>query len=380
MFPQRTSVFLATSSALLALPAGARAQNPAAAQALFESAKELAAQERYGEACMKFEESDRLDPGIGTKFHLADCWQHEGRTASAWSLFRDVEAQAHTVGQPTRERVAHNRAAALEPLLSKLAIDPGEAASLPHVDVRRDGLAVDRAQWNVPVPVDPGSHVVSVTASGKEPWQTTVEVTPEGRVVTVDVPPLADLGPVATAPPSEAAAPPPAPSSPPESAPPVVPPHRTVAVQPSPPVLPPPPAPRPGVTQWMPLVPTETAHVDDRGAAQRALGWFFVGAGVVGLGAAGYFAWQWSHASNQASFHCIGSICDAAGAQYQTDAHNAQTATWVSVGTGAGSMFLGTVLIATAPVPRLVLHTASVEIQPVVNPRGPSGLAVLGSF
>src|SRR5512140_214162 len=82
----------------------ARAENdPAAAQSLFTEAKRLMADGRYPEACAKLEESQRLDPGMGTKYQLATCYAHVGRTASAWAAFLDVAAQAKTAGQSARE-------------------------------------------------------------------------------------------------------------------------------------------------------------------------------------------------------------------------------------------------------------------------------------
>jgi hypothetical protein len=364
----RASVLIATSSAVLSIAPGARAQSSqSAAQALFDTARELMTQERYGEACPKFEESNRLDPGIGTKFHLADCWQHMGRTASAYSLFREVESEAHTRDQPSRERVARDRATALEPFVSKLVIQPRDAASLPHVQVRRDGLEVDREHWNAAVPVDPGSHIVAVSAPGKEPWQTSVDVPPQGKIVTVEVPTLVDQGAVATA------APPVGPVSP---APAVV--ARPRAVEP--PRLPP-PAPRPGVAEPMPMTLTEVPHLENRGSGQRAVGWLFLGAGIAGVATAAYFSVVWIDKRNDANLHCVGQFCDPAGLQFRSDENDARVATIASASAGVGAMLLGAVLLGTAPGPRLVMRTASsLRVEPLVNPRGPNGLAVLGTW
>ena len=51
---------------------------------LFAEGGKLVADGDHTAACPKFEESFHLDPGIGTGFNLADCWEHIGRTASAF--------------------------------------------------------------------------------------------------------------------------------------------------------------------------------------------------------------------------------------------------------------------------------------------------------
>ena len=85
---------LAAAVALFAAPLHAQQRDPAAAQALFDEATKLTKQGRYPEACEKLAESNRLDPGIGTQFHLADCYEQSGRFASAWAGFLDVASQA----------------------------------------------------------------------------------------------------------------------------------------------------------------------------------------------------------------------------------------------------------------------------------------------
>ena len=80
------------------------------------------AQGKHADACPKLEESQRLDPGIGTQFNLAVCYEQVGRTASAWSTFLDVAGAARAAGQTEREKVARQRATALEPRLIRLTI------------------------------------------------------------------------------------------------------------------------------------------------------------------------------------------------------------------------------------------------------------------
>ena len=52
----------------------------AAAQSLFDEGRRLMGEAKYADACPKLAESQKLDPGVGTQFHLADCYEHLGQT------------------------------------------------------------------------------------------------------------------------------------------------------------------------------------------------------------------------------------------------------------------------------------------------------------
>ena len=325
--------------ALLFVPSVARATDAVAAQALFDDAKQLMADGRYTAACPKFAESQQADPGLGTQFHLADCWQHVGRMASAWALFREVESQAHARGETGRERVAHDRAAGLEPFLSKLLVLPHEGDSIPGLTIRRDGVEIGREQWGVAVPIDPGAHTVAVYAPGKQPWGTGVEVPLDGKIVTIDVPPLSTL-------PNLAAVAVVTPLRPPV----------TAATSTT------------GVTSMMPEGPSETPVVENRGGTQRAFGWFFVGAGAVGLATGAYFGSQWLDYRNQSDPHCVGDACDAAGRQLRSNSTTQGRAAIIAGGSGAVALIVGALLVATAPGPRVVSSPAArVQVVPIVE-------------
>jgi serine/threonine-protein kinase len=312
-----------------------------AAQALFDEAKQLMAQGLYAQACPKLQESLKLDPGMGTQFHLGDCLQHLGRNASAWAIFREVESQAHATGQSSRERVAHDRATALEPFLSRIVVSPQSAGENPRIEVRRDGVSIGRGEWDVPVPVDPGPHVVTLIAPNKRPWETRVDVLADGRVVRIDLPRLADLSDVAA----------PAPPAPPPPSPPAVAagPHPARAAAP-------------------PLPPSEpTTALEDHGGFLRAIGWFFVGAGAVGLGAATYFGLQWTDDHNRSLAHCSGT-CDAVGSAARDDAKRDANLVEAAAGAGGIALLVGTMIVVAAPGPRIVVNNAArVEVAPVVG-------------
>jgi hypothetical protein len=186
------------SLSLLARPAAAQTDS-AAARALFAEGRDLMKAERYEDACPKFEESLRLDQGIGTQFNLAHCWEKVGRTASAWALFLDVAAAARAGNQPQRETAARERAAALEPKLTRLRIEVPNP--LPGMKVTRDDQDVGRPAWGTAMPLDPGDHVLVVTAPGKQQWSHDVKLPGISKTFSVTVPELEDL-PVAKAKPS----------------------------------------------------------------------------------------------------------------------------------------------------------------------------------
>jgi hypothetical protein len=156
--------------------ANAEERDPAAAQALFDEAKKLSAQGKYPEACAKLAESNRLDPGIGTQFHLADCQEKSGKIASAWANFLEVASQARATGHGDREKAALKRAGQLESKLPKLRIDVPEANRVPGLEIRRNGALVGSAQWGTPLPVDPGEHELVATAPGKRTLSQKVRV------------------------------------------------------------------------------------------------------------------------------------------------------------------------------------------------------------
>jgi hypothetical protein len=170
------------------------AADRAAAQVLFDEGRTLMEKGRQAEACPRFEQSEKLEPGLGTRFHLANCYEAVGKLASAFALFLEVAAEAEARGQAERERVARSRARAVEPRLARISIEVPYASS-PALRVERDGALVGSAQWGLPVPVDAGVHRVDASAPGRVTWHTEVEVREEGSVTRIDVPPLAENRP-----------------------------------------------------------------------------------------------------------------------------------------------------------------------------------------
>ncbi len=170
------------------------AADRAAAQVLFDEGRTLMEKGRPGDACPRFEQSEKLEPGLGTRFHLANCYEVVGKLASAHSMFLEVAAEAEARGQAERERLARARASAVEPRLARLTIDVPFASS-PALRIERDGTLIGSAQWGLAVPVDTGVHRVRASAPGRTAWQTEIEVKDDGSITHVDVPPLAEHRP-----------------------------------------------------------------------------------------------------------------------------------------------------------------------------------------
>jgi hypothetical protein len=315
----RGAVHLALALGLCTMaPAIARADdageaaNKAAAQALFDEARELTTANKFAEACPKFLESKRLDPSIGTRFYLADCFEHVGKLASAWTYYVEVADAARAAGQKDREKYATQRAEALKPRLVRLAIKVPDAVrgAVAELSIRRDGALVGEAQWGIAIPVDPGPHVIEVTAKDRKPATLKVDASREGDAVEVEVPM-------------------------PDPLPPPPPPTPVRAVPPPPPPVPPAPPPPP---------PSQ---------APRVVGFALAGAGaVVAVGLGSYFG---ARAISKKSESNGGGNCDAAdtcnatGLSLRSEALSAANASTASIVVGGLALAVGVVLVVTAP-------------------------------
>jgi len=284
------------------------AEDSALATLLFEQGRELIAQGQIPEACQKFAESQRLDPGGGTLLNLARCHEQEGRLASAWSEFQAAQSMARDGGRPDREAEAAYHISALEARLSRLSIVVPAAADLTGLVVERDGRELGRGAWSTAIPVDGGEHVVRATAPGRQPFTVTVVIAREQEQMTLQVPILTALA-VPVAPPVVASATPSRPAAPPE-----------------------------------PLADAETFTP----ARLRWLGIGSIALGVVAWAGGGYALAKALDEKDAAAAHCWVDGCDDVGLDKHSDAvshGNWATALGITgavlVGTGVTLVYLG---------------------------------------
>jgi hypothetical protein len=322
----RIGVCAAAAAAVLAASPGARAQEPsseAAATALFDEGRKLMGQHRYAEACPKLAESEQLAPSGGTLINLAGCYEQTGQTASAWVAWKDAAARANAAGKADAEKSALAHAAALEPSLAKLTVAVAAGSDVPGLVVKRDGAAVGHAEFGMPIPVDPGSHVVEATAPTKKAFSAKVDVAAKQTDARVSVALVDD--PAAVAPPSPAAAAAPAAPVPASS-----------------------PAGTPG---GAPPSAEQPAHAK-AWSTQKTVALVVAGAGVVGLGVGTAFGLVAKSNNDQAlqPQNCrTASLCYPSGLQLTSDAKSAATVSDVALAAGGAAVVAGLVLWLTAP-------------------------------
>jgi len=274
------------------------ATDSATAEALFNEAISLLENAHPAEACRKLEESQRLDPGVGTLLYLADCYQQLGRTASAWATFRDAAYMAKDRNDE-RQKMALEHAQALETKLSYLTLEVTAQPGV-HVELQHDGKAVGEALWGTPFPVDPGKHALLASAPGKQIWSRALDIV-DGQKESVVVPVLSELPPEPVTVPAPAA-----------------------------------PVPEP----------------DTSGETQATVGWVLLGAGSAAIVTGGVLALLARADDSEANAACRPdqtNLCDTAGVDLGDSARTKATWAGISAGVGLAALGGGVTLLLMAP-------------------------------
>jgi hypothetical protein len=175
-----------TFALLLLRAADANAQSASDPDKLFADGLTLLGEERFDEALRKLEEAQALDPGIGTQFNIALCYEKLGKLGTAWRHYLAVQQLAHASGKAPREENARLKLEELRPRLSVLAFTMEDAAG---ATLKVDGATVPAGEW-ASYPVDPGPHRIDVEATARKPWTQTLEAPAPGGRLEIKVPAL----------------------------------------------------------------------------------------------------------------------------------------------------------------------------------------------
>ena len=299
---------------------------PAAAQRaeanlLFDEGRALMSKRDYAQAASKLEQSQQLDPAVGTLLNLGECYLALGRTTSAWTAYRDAAALAATTKQSDRERYATRKAQELEARLSRLEVAITPEARVPGLSITRNGVPVPEGLWGAAIPVDPGVQRIEAKAPGSQSWTADVQVGDATAKARVEIPALI--------PASE-----PAPSGPPAAP---AEPTPNLAVGSS--LALPPPQPTPA--------PVKDDHAEP--SLQPLVGWITTGAGAAAgvAGIAVYFVAQGK--INDAN--CPGSVCvrGTGNKSLHDDGRGLEKLGGGLMILGAAAMTTGVVLVLSAP-------------------------------
>jgi hypothetical protein len=301
---------------LLAPTEAALASDPlTAAQTAFDEGRRLEDAGDFAGAVERFEESERLDPALGTLLNLANCYERAGRLASAWRTFTRGATESAALGESKRAQRAIDRAGALVARLSTLVIRIEGDDVAPNEEVRVDGAQIDRRQWGTPQVIDGGSHVVEAVAPGRSEWSGKVSIANESDRAVVTIPALTPAPPDASPAAASAEA-------------------KPVETVEAPVVVPRPPVETEKKVTWTPL----------RIAAATAAG---VGGVLLGVGTG--FGLEARARWNERQNHCAYNFCTDAGYTLTTQARDAaNVATVAFIGAGAALGAAGALFVFSA--------------------------------
>ncbi len=281
------------------------------AEDLFKSAKKLMAEKKYKDACPKFEESDKLDPGIGVELNLGKCYEDWGKLGKAYHAYTDAEKKAKDANDDRVTKI-HDLVQKLEPQVPRLVIHIPPGSNTKGLTVAIDGVTIGKNELDDPQLVDPGPKQVVYSVDGA-PTKTKLVAVERGGTseVTLELPhakgePVADGDAKPT----------------------------------------PTPKPKPNPSDDAETEPDTTGH------GQRVAGVAVASVGVVAMGVSAYLGLKARSKYNDAlAAHCMGmtNACDAQGLTDTHDARSAANTATIIFAVGAAATITGIVVYVIAP-------------------------------
>lgn len=257
----------------------------AQAEALFNEGRALIEQSELVAACERFEQSQKLDPQIGTLLYLATCHEQTGKTTTAWIEFKEALSLAEAEDKADRVDQAREGVTRVEGSLARASVVLTSPAADQKVVINGRALTI----FDTALPYDPGTLTIEAEAPGHQPHTQSIELPPGPSSITITIPKLAAIA--------------------------------------KPPPKPPPPPPEPDHT---------LAFV---------IGGAGAGIALVGLGLGGG-AWAVADAADE---HCEGSFCDTEGLEGHDTADGLAWASNILTGAGVLGVGAGVILYFVAP-------------------------------
>jgi hypothetical protein len=302
----RTRLLLAAGAALL-VGRTAFAQDAAAASELFERGLADMLASKFETGCPALAESYRLDPQAGALFTLAECEAQWGRIASAVTHYDEYLVRYERMNpreraaQRDRPTIASTRRDALHPEVPRLTLTLPKGAPA-GTEIERGGVKLTLASLGVPLPIDPGEHLLTVRLpDGAEREQRVTIGRGEQKTVELLLPAAATASPSSV------------------------------------------------------VVPTgETAPASDRDRISAETGtspWLYVAGAValVGFGVGATGGVLAMNRKQEIDANCEGTLCNDAGLEAAEDAKRYALVSTIGFGVGAAALATGVVLLLSAP-------------------------------
>jgi hypothetical protein len=325
---------------LLAVAAGARAQSggdASQAETLFYDGRKALDAGDNATACKKFGESLTLLRRASTLVNLAQCSSKLGKLADAQKYAQD----ALSLIPPEDERMGPAKAL-LDDISARVPrITLKLPADLPaQASVRIDGSEMERPRWAQPISLDPGEHVVSLSAlPGKEQSAKVVLAERDRKEIVLD-PGASAAGPAGSATGPAGSATGPAGSA-------------------------------TGTAQGGDKV----APDGDSRATRRTIGFIAGGVGLAGLVAAGVTGGLVVANDATIQANCPNKVCNAAGRDAIAQSNTLVLVNYIAFGLGGLGVAAGAVLVLTSLGGGKEKSTVSVAASP-----SSLGLSWQGSF
>ncbi len=133
---------------------------------LFTEGQRLLKEKSYADACAAFEQSQELDPAIGTQLNIGLCYEEWGHITQAYKAFVEAARLANAANDDRGPKAA-KRAADLKAKLATLTLTLNDDAD-SQAEIRLDGKVLKMRQLSNIV-LDPGAHTIVLKAPGAEP-------------------------------------------------------------------------------------------------------------------------------------------------------------------------------------------------------------------
>jgi hypothetical protein len=198
---------------VLCVATGARADNEADYQRLFEEGRAAIKDGKYAQACTAFSKAYALFKRPAVELNLGECAEREGKLRRAWELFTsaskgyernrtealkklsqspgDAEAKRDIDRAEAGAKLAVDLIAKVTPKLATVVISIA-APEIPGLSIRVGDRLLAPAPELVEL-VDAGTLAIAATASGYEPHEQTLTVTAGARI-SIAVPALVAAG------------------------------------------------------------------------------------------------------------------------------------------------------------------------------------------